>query len=120
MKVSELRAYLKERGIKGYSTMKRDKLIEKVGEVKEEEAKEQKEAKLREIKCLACLKQQRIQRKIDEITYNERLKENIIRNFQCCEHRKLTQDGDVSVCVKCFVVQDPAVDENPSQNYFMR
>ena len=48
MKIKELRAFLKERGIRGYSTMKKANLQEKVREIEEKEAKAEYEKKLKE------------------------------------------------------------------------
>ena len=74
MNVSELRAYLKERGIRGYSTMKKQELKAKVQELEEQEKIEKYEEDLKKnVLCSACLEQQRIQRKIDEKTHNERI-----------------------------------------------
>ena len=110
MKVNELRAYLKEKGVKGYSTMKKMDLQEKVKELQEKKAKEEYEKQLREnVVCRDCLEQQRIQRKIDEKQFNQRLSERIKRILVCvnCQHPDLTRDGDDTFCLKCGALQDP-------------
>ena len=104
MNVSELKAYLKDRGIRGYSTLKKSSLEVKVRELKAKEAAEKYEEELRErAVCSACLEQQKIQRKIDEKTHNERLRESAIRDLTCkyCKHANLAQDGDDTFCVLC-------------------
>ena len=112
MKVLELRKFLKQRGVKGFSTMKKAQLVERVKEIQEKEAKDEYERQMREkTKCLACLEQQRIQRKIDEKTYNQRLFNSMIRQLVCeyCQHETLILDEDNKVCQNCGVLQDPPV-----------
>ena len=85
---------------------------------KEQAIQEQKDLKKKlielENKCDACLEQQKIQRKIDEKTYNERLLANAKRKLVCyyCQHSNLTVDGDDTFCVKCGALQDPSVSYN--------
>ena len=107
MKVLEIRAFLKERGIR-----EKDVLEKKVSEIKEKEAREEYERQLvEESKCRECLNQQRIQRKIDEKTHNQRVVNSIIRDCICihCKHANLAQDGDHTVCVDCGALQPPSV-----------
>ena len=67
MNVSEMRAFLKKRGIRRYSTMKKSKLKEEVQKLQQEDERAEYERQLREnVLCHACLTEQRIQRKIDE------------------------------------------------------
>ena len=108
MKVSELRGYLKERRIRGYSTLKKGALEAKVQEIKEKEKAEKYEEDLRHnAVCSACLLEQRIQRKIDE--HNQRLLELTMRDLVCeyCKHTKFVVDGDHTVCVDCGLLQAP-------------
>ena len=110
MKVFELRAYLQERGVRGYSTLKKASLEEKVQELKERERAEAYERELRDTAvCSGCLCEQRIQRKIDEKTFNQRLLESAVRTLVCrhCQHTKFITDGDHTVCVECGALQDP-------------
>ena len=110
MKIPELRSYLKERGVRGFSTLKKAKLEAKVREIREKEKAEKYEQNLRDTAvCSACLNEQRIQRKIDEKTHNERLFELTIRDLVCeyCKHANLVQDGDDTFCVFCGALQDP-------------
>ena len=80
MKKEELKSFLKDRGIRGYSSKKKDVLEKKVSEIKEKEASEEYERKLRdEAVCSACLEQQRVQRKIDE---RERARSAIAREYR--------------------------------------
>ena len=46
MKKEKLKAFLKDRGIKGYSSKKKDVLEKKVSEIKEKEAREEYERNL--------------------------------------------------------------------------
>ena len=72
MKKEELEAFLKDREIRVYSSKIKDVLEKKVSEVKEIEASEEYERKLRDrALCSACLKEQIIQRKMDEKTHNQ-------------------------------------------------
>ena len=108
--MNKLRAYLKERGVKRYSTMKKGELEEKVKKLKEQEKLKKYEEDLRHnAVCSAYLEQQRIQRKIDDKTHNERLFESMIRDLVCeyCKHANLTQDGDDTFCVLCEALQSP-------------
>ena len=110
MKVFELRAFLKERRIKGYSTLRKEELEEKVKKLKEQEKVEKYEENLKNTAlCSTCLEQQRIQRKIDEKTFNQRLFKSTVRTLVCeyCEHANLVQDGDDTFCVLCGALQDP-------------
>ena len=110
MKVNELRNFLKKRGFVGYSTMKKMDLQVKVKELKEKEAKEEYEKQLKEnTVCRDCLEQQRIQRKIDEEKFNQRLSEHFFRILVCenCQHPDLTRDRDDTFCVKCGTLQAP-------------
>ena len=110
MKVFELRAYLQERGVRGYSTLKKASLEEKVQELKEREKAEKYEENLRDtVMCGACLDEQRKQRKIDEKTFNQRLLESVVRTLVCrhCQHTKFVVDGDHTVCVDCGALQSP-------------
>ena len=110
MNVSELRAFLKERRIKGYSTLKKGKLEEKVKKLKEQENAEKYEQNLRETAlCSACLREQRVQRKIDDKTHDQRLLESTIRILICdfCQHTEFVVDGDHTVCVDCGLLQGP-------------
>ena len=110
MKVFELRAFLKERHIKGYSTLKKSALEAKVRELKEREKAEKYEENLRDtVMCGACLDEQRKQRKIDEKTLNQRLLESVVRTLICrhCQHTKFVIDGDHTVCTNCASLQDP-------------
>ena len=113
MKVKELRGYLKERGVKGYSTMRKEELKERVDKLKAAELTRKYEEDLRKgVVCRACLEQQRIQRKIDEKMFDQQLLDMTIRELVCryCSHTDLAVDGDLTVCVKCGAVQDHAVD----------
>ena len=110
MNVSELRAFLKERRIKGYSTLRKEELEEKVKKLKEQEKAEKYEENLKNTAlCSTCLEQQRIQRKIDEKTLNQRLLESVVRTLVCrhCQHTKFVIDGIHAVCVICGALQDP-------------
>ena len=110
MKIFELRGYLRERGIRGYSMLKKGELEAKVQEIKEKERAETYERELRDTAlCSTCLEQQRIQRKIDEKTHDQRLFENTLRILVCdfCQHAKFVVDGDHTVCVDCGALQSP-------------
>ena len=112
MKVSELRGFLKDRGIRGFSTLKKDELEAKVQEIKEKENIEKYEEDLRHnAVCPACLEQQRIQRKIDNKTHDQRLLESTLRILICeyCKHANLAQDVDDTFCVLCGASQSPGV-----------
>ena len=91
--------------IAAINKMNKAKLLEKITEL-------EKEAKLvEESKCDACLKEQLIQRKIDEKTYDERLLANMIRKLTCqhCNHEKLIFDEDQIFCNFCGSLQNPLV-----------
>ena len=109
MKVFELRAFLKERGVKGHSTLKKVELEAEVRKLKERERAEAYERELRDtVICGACLDEQRKQRKIDEKTFNRRLLESVVRTLVCrhCQHTGFITDGDHTVCVECGALQD--------------
>ena len=110
MKVSELRGFLKERRIRGFSTLKKDDLKIKVREIEEKEKAEKYEQNLRATAlCSACLQEQKIQRKIDDTTHDQRLIESVVRTLVCdyCKHAKLVVDGNHTVCVDCGALQSP-------------
>ena len=110
MKIPELRAYLKERGVRGFSTLKKTELEAKVQEIKEKEKAEKYEENLKNTAlCSTCLEQQRIQRKIDSKTHDQRLLESTLRILICnhCRHTKFVVDGDHTVCVDCGLLQAP-------------
>ena len=110
MKVLEMRAFLKGRGIRGYSTLKKSKLEEEVQKIQQEDKRTEYEQKLRDTAlCLACLNEQRIQRKIDKREHTQRLFELTIRDLVCihCKHANLAQDGDHTVCADCGALQPP-------------
>ena len=112
MNVSELRGFLKERRIKGYSTLKKSELEAKVGEIREKEKTEKYEQNLRDTAlCAACLQEQKIQRKIDDKTHDQRLIESVVRTLVCdyCKHAKFVVDRDHTVCVDCGALQSDAV-----------
>ena len=112
MKVLEMRAFLKGRGIRGYSTLKKSKLKEEVQKIQQEDERAEYEQKLRDTAlCRECLNQQRIQRKIDEKTHNQRVMNSMIRDLICihCKHGNLAQDGDHTVCADCGALQPPSV-----------
>ena len=116
MKVKELRKYLKDRGVKRYSTMKKADLAKKVAEIQEKEAKDEYERQLRErALCRDCLNQQRIQPKIDENTFNQRSLEGLIRTLVCdyCKHEKFICDGDNEICINCGTLQPPSSEVYP-------
>ena len=110
MNVSELRGFLKDRGIRGFSTLKKGELEAKVREIKEKEKTEKYEQNLRDTAlCAACLQEQKIQRKIDEKTHDQRLIESVVRTLVCdyCQHVKFAVDGDHTVCASCGALQSP-------------
>ena len=110
MKIFELKLYLKERGIRGYSTLKKGELEEKVKKLKEQERAEKYEQNLRDTAlCAACRDEQRIQRKIDKKTHDQRLFESAVRTLVCehCQHAEFAVDGDHTVCVDCGLLQAP-------------
>ena len=110
MKVFELRGFLKERCIKGYSTLKKSELEAKVQEIKEKEEVAMYEQNLRDTAlCSACLHEQRIQRKIDSKTHDQRLLESAVRTLVCrhCRQTEFVVDGDHTVCTDCGSLQDP-------------
>ena len=116
MKKEELKAFLKDRGIRGYSSKSKDVLEKKVSEIKKKEAREEYEQKLRDrALCSACLKEQRIQRKIDEREHDQRLFESLVRTLVCeyCQHLNFEYDQDLVICAKCGVLQSACNDENP-------
>ena len=105
-----MRAFLKERDIKGYSTMKKSKLTEEVQKIQQEDERAEYERQLREnVLCRACLNEQRIQRKIDKIEHDQRLLLSIKRILVCeyCQHANLVQEGDDTFCVLCGALQSP-------------
>ena len=115
MTVAKLRAYLKEKGFRGYSTMKKEELKQKVSEFKAKETAEKYEEELKNTAvCKACLEQQRIQRKIDDKIYYQRLLESTVMTlvFAHCRHANFIYDGDETICVDCGVVQASYVDIN--------
>ena len=110
MKIPELRSYLKERGVRGFSTLKKTELEAKVQKIKEKEKAEKYEENLKNTAlCSTCLEQQRIQRKIDSKTHDQRLFDSVVRTLVCeyCKHANLVQDGDDTFCVLCGALQDP-------------
>ena len=110
MKILELRGFLKERGIRGFSTLKKTELEAKVEKLQKQERAERYEEDLRHnAVCSACLREQRIQRKIDEKTHDQRLLESTIRILFCdfCKHTEFVADGDHTVCVDCGALQSP-------------
>ena len=110
MKIFELRGYLRERGVRGFSMMKKSELEAKVQKLKEQEKAEKYEENLKNTAvCAACLGEQRIQRKIDEKTHDQRLFENTLRILVCdfCQHAKFVVDGDHTVCVDCGAAAEP-------------
>ena len=112
MTIKELRAYLKERGIRGYSTMKKAELEVEVQKIQQENRRAAYERQLREdALCRACLTGQRKQRRIDDKTHNERLFELTIRYLVCayCMHVNLAQDEDHTLCTDCGALQDAEV-----------
>ena len=68
-----------------------------MSEVKEIEVSEEYERKLRDrALCSACLKEQIIQRKMDEKTHNQWLLDSMIRDLTCkyCTHETLVFDEE--------------------------
>ena len=109
MKKEELKAFLKDRGIKGYSSKKKGVFEKKVSEIKEKEASEDYQRKLRDrVLCSACL-EQRIQRKIDKYEHAQRLVGSLERTLVCeyCRHPNFAYDGDWS----------DDTDENPPRRF---
>ena len=107
-----MRAFLKGRGIRGYSTLKKSKLKEEVQKIQQEDKRAEYERQLvEESKCRECLNQQRIQRKIDEKTHNQRVLDSMIRDLVCkhCQHPNFVYDGDHTVCADCGTLQPPSV-----------
>ena len=110
MKVFELRTYLKERGVKGYSTLKKAELEAKVQKLKEQEKTEKYEENIRDtVICAACLDEQRKQRTIDDKTFARILLEGFVRTLVCeyCKHANLARDGDDTICADCGTLQSP-------------
>ena len=110
MKIPELRSYLKERGVRGFSTLKKTELEAKVQKIKEKEKAEKYEENLKNTAlCSTCLEQQRIQRKIDSKTHDQRLFDSVVRTLVCeyCQHVEVTIDGDHNFCTGCGTLQDP-------------
>ena len=110
MKVFELRGFLKDRGIRGFSTLKKAELEAKVKKLQKQEKSETYEQNLIDtVTCKACLHEQRKQRKIDDKTFNQRLLESAVRTLVCeyCKHAILARDGDNTVCVDCGALQEP-------------
>ena len=108
MKILELRGFLKERRIKGYSTLKKSELEAKVREIREKEKAEKYEQNLRDTAlCAACLHEQRIQRKIDDKTHDQRLLESTLRILVCdfFKHTDLARDGGDTICACCGALQ---------------
>ena len=90
--------------------MKKGELEKEVQKLKEQERAEKYDEDLRHnAVCSGCLKQQKIQRKIDEKMYDQRLLELTIRDLVCdyCKHANLAQDGDLTVCASCGALQSP-------------
>ena len=82
MEVFELRGFLKERGIKGHSTLKKAELEAKMQKLQKQEKAEKYEQNLRDTAiCGACLLQQRVQRKIDGETFTQRLLNSVVRTL---------------------------------------
>ena len=72
----------------------------------------EKEAKLiEENKCDMCLKEQFMQQKIDEKTYDQRLLANMVRELTCqyCDHETLICDDESLFCQSCGSLQSPLV-----------
>lgn len=72
----------------------------------------EKDAKLlEENKCYACLKEQFVQRKIDEKTYDQRLLANMVRELACqyCDHETLICDDESLFCQSCGSLQNSSV-----------
>ena len=110
MKVFELRDFLKERGVRGHSTLKKTELEAKVEKLQKQERAEKYEENLRDTAlCSACLHEQKAQRKIDEKTHDQRLFESVVRTLVCeyCQHVEVTIDGDHTFCGGCGTLRDP-------------
>ena len=90
--------------------MKKGELEAKVEKLKKQERAEKYEESLRDTAvCAACLREQRIQRKIDNKTHDQRLLESTLRILVCdyCKHVEITVDRDQTVCASCGTVQAP-------------
>ena len=90
--------------------MKKSELEAKVQEIKEKEKAEKYEENLRDtVMCAACLGEQRVQRKIDEKTFNKRLLKSLVRTLVCeyCQHAEVAIDGDHNFCTGCGALRDP-------------
>ena len=114
MKVFELRAFFKgKRRIRGLlNDAEKSELEARVRKIQQEDRRVEYERQLREnVLCHACLTEQKIQRKIDEKTHNERLLESTIRILFCdfCQHAEVTIDGDHNFCTSCGTLRDPDV-----------
>ena len=75
----------------------------------------EKDAKLiEENKCDACLKEQFMQRKIDEKTYHQQLLANVKRELACqyCDHETLISVGDDTFCESCGALQSSLVSQD--------
>ena len=108
MKVFELGAYLKGRGVRGFSTLKKTELEAKVEELQKQERAKKYEENLRDTAvCSGCLYEQRKQRKIDSKTHDQRLLEGTLRTLVCeyCKHANLARDGDDTICAYCGALQ---------------
>ena len=85
-------------------------LEEKVKKLKEQEKAEKYEENLRDTAvCAACLTEQKIQRKIDDKTFNQIFFESFVRTLVCeyCKHANLARDGDDTLCSDCGALQSP-------------
>ena len=90
--------------------MKKDQLEVEVKKLQEQERAEKYEQNLKHTTvCSACLEQQKIQRAIDDKTFNQRLLESAVRTLVCeyCKHAILAKDGDDTFCVLCGASQSP-------------
>ena len=126
MKVFELQILpQRARCIKGYLNAE-ERLSWKQRCKKSKKKKKQKNTKkILEIQplCSTCLEQQRIQRKIDEVTHDQRLFDSVVRTLVCeyCQHVEVTIDGDdTNLCTGCGTLQDPdAVRQDIEFNFFV-
>ena len=115
MKVFELRGFLKERGVRGFSMMKKSELEAKVQKLKEQEKAEKYEENLRDTAvCAACLGEQRIQRKIDEkdVCNQTVTREHVIRILFCdfCQHAKSYRSMGITLSASsCGTLQIPTL-----------